>query len=310
MNKKKFREDLLQIADPEQVFFDEPLKNHTTFRIGGPADYFVCPDTVQKVKRILELCKTSGVDCYILGNGSNVLCSDQGYRGMVMRIGAPLDYLIMTESPGACVTVKAGAGIAIAALAAKTARSGLTGLEFAGGIPGTLGGGVLMNAGAYGGEIADTIVSAEILNGEGQHETLGRERLQLSYRDSILQHQPGVILGATFVLHKDDPAACTARIEDFNARRREKQPLEFASAGSTFKRPKGAFAGPLIQNAGLQGYRVGDLEVSTKHAGFVINHGQGTCEEALAVIRHVIEEVERTSGYVLEPEVRIIGDFS
>ncbi len=239
---------------------------------------------------------------YILGKGSNVLFADEGYPGVVIEIGAGMEKVERTGDTG----IRAQAGVSLSALAVFAAREGLSGLEFAGGIPGTLGGAVTMNAGAYGGEMKDVIVSAKVMDEEGVVQELSCEELQLGYRTSIVQKKQLVVLEAEFLLKPGTTEEIQNTMKELNAKRREKQPLEYPSAGSTFKRPEGYFAGKLIEDAGLRGYRVGDAQVSEKHCGFVVNRGKATCAEVLQLIKDVQKEVKEQFGVQLEPEVRII----
>ncbi|WP_343208391.1 UDP-N-acetylmuramate dehydrogenase [Anaerolentibacter hominis] len=304
-----FLTELRKIVEDNRILTNEPLKNHTTFRIGGPADYFVCPSTTEEIRKVLMLTATYEVPCYILGNGSNVLFSDKGYPGVVLHIGEPLDYLMMIDGPEDRVTVRAGAGILLRRMARKVAEAGLKGFEFAGGIPGSLGGAVLMNAGAYGGEMKDHIVDVYAINDACEYEALKKNEMHYGYRTSIMQEQTYIILGATFEFEKGNPEEILAYMEELNRRRKEKQPLEYASAGSAFKRPEGYYAGKLICDAGLKGYRVGDIMVSEKHAGFIVNVGNGTAEQVCELMMHVQDTVKEKFGVLLEPEIRIIGEL-
>ncbi len=239
---------------------------------------------------------------YILGKGSNVLFADEGYPGVIIEIGAGMEKVERIGDTG----IRAQAGVSLSALAAFAAREGLSGLEFAGGIPGTLGGAVTMNAGAYGGEMKDVIVSAKVMDEEGAVKVLSCGELELGYRTSIVQKKQLVVLEAEFLLNPGTTEEIQNTMKELNAKRREKQPLEYPSAGSTFKRPEGYFAGKLIEDAGLRGYRVGDAQVSEKHCGFVVNRGKATCAEVLQLIEEVQKKVKEQFGVQLEPEVRII----
>ncbi len=287
-----------------EVSFDEPMAAHTTFRVGGPAEAFAVPDEAE-LASLLAFAKSERIPVTVLGNGSNVLVSDSGVEGLVISIGEPLSMIAVSGEE-----IRAGAGAMIVAVARAAGEAGLAGLEFAGGIPGSVGGAVMMNGGAYGGEMADVLVSVTALGEDGRERTYAAGELALSYRHSIFMeeaHRGEIILSATMRLTHQDAAEIQARMADFNARRREKQPLEYPSAGSTFKRPQGHFAGKLILDAGLAGFSVGGAQVSKKHCGFVINKGDATAADVLAVIRHVQDEVERTSGVRLEEEVRLLG---
>ena len=297
---------LIDINGEKQVAESEPMSRHTTFRIGGPAKVFVSPDNIEKIIKTIELLKNEKCDYFILGNGSNILAADEGYDGVVVSTENLKNLNIEREESNETF-IYAEAGVMLSRAAVLASESLLTGLEFAGGIPGTVGGAVSMNAGAYGGEIKDIIVSADVLMSDGTVVKLTRDELELSYRSSIVQKEKMIVLSAEFALKKGNKSEILDKMKDFSQRRRDKQPLEYASAGSTFKRPEGYFAGKLIDDAGLRGYRVGHVMVSDKHCGFVVNMGGGTCEEAKAVINHVREEVDKQFGVTLEMEVRKLG---
>ncbi len=287
------------------VSVDEPMSAHTTFRAGGKASCFAEP-TEEELAELMSFVTREGLPYFVLGNGSNVLFSDAGYDGLVISIGKNMAQI---RTDGGAIT--AGAGALLSAVAAEALRQGLTGLAFASGIPGSVGGGVFMNAGAYGGELKDVISRVTALTPAGEKKTYRTEELDFSYRHSIFTAEAAgeIVLSADFSLKEGDPDRIRETMQDLNARRREKQPLEFPSAGSTFKRPEGHFAGKLIQEAGLMGYAVGDAMVSTKHAGFVVNTGKASASDIYAVICHVQETVLEMSGVHLEPEVRLIGNF-
>ncbi|MDY5181533.1 UDP-N-acetylmuramate dehydrogenase [Butyribacter sp.] len=297
---------LIDINGEKQVAESEPMSRHTTFRIGGPAKVFVSPDNIEKIIKTIELLKNEKCDYFILGNGSNILAADEGYDGVVVSTENLKNLNIEREESNETF-IYAEAGVMLSRAAVLASESSLTGLEFAGGIPGTVGGAVSMNAGAYGGEIKDIIVSADVLMSDGTVVKLTRDELELSYRSSIVQKEKMIVLSAEFALKKGNKSEILDKMKDFSQRRRDKQPLEYASAGSTFKRPEGYFAGKLIDDAGLRGYRVGNVMVSDKHCGFVVNMGGGTCEEVKAVINHVREEVDKQFGVTLEMEVRKLG---
>lgn len=280
----------------------ELLRNHTTFRIGGAAKYFAVPKNEEEIMEAVDFAIVKDLPYYILGKGSNVLFADEGYSGVIIEIGAGMEKVERIGDTG----IRAQAGVSLSALAAFAAREGLSGLEFAAGIPGTLGGAVTMNAGAYGGEMKDVIVSAKVMDEEGIVRKLSCEELELGYRTSIVQKKQLVVLEAEFLLNPGTTEEIQNTMKELNAKRREKQPLEYPSAGSTFKRPEGYFAGKLIEDAGLRGYRVGDAQVSEKHCGFVVNRGNATCAEVLQLIEEVQKKVKEQFGVQLEPEVRII----
>ena len=303
-----FYKELTKIVPAERIKLDEPLKNHTSIRLGGPAEYYVVPETAEQLRKILFLTTEQEVDCYILGNGTNVIFSDKGYKGVVVKMGPPQDLISILPVPEEDrALMRVGAGASLAKAAMQAAEAGYAGMEFAAGIPGTIGGAVLMNAGAYGGEMKDIIQDVLVINSMGRYENYTLKQLRLGYRYSILQEDTNVIVGATLSLPKGNREEILAKIADLNGRRREKQPLEWPSAGSTFKRPEGYFAGKLIEDAGLKGYRVGDMMISEKHAGFMINVGEGTTHDAVQLIMDVQDKVEEKFGVFLEPEVRIVG---
>lgn len=304
---QEIKDELVNLLKQGKLKEAEPMKNHTTFRIGGPARFYAIPSTEEELIAVIQLCDQHGVPFFILGNGSNLLVSDEGFDGVMIEIKEQFSYCKFEE--GELTTVTAGAGILLSKLAKEIAGRSLTGFEYEAGIPGTLGGAVAMNAGAYGGEIKDHIVSARIVTRDGKVKVLSKEELELGYRQSVITKTADIVLEATFAFPKGKKEEILARIKDFNGRRREKQPLEFPSAGSTFKRPEGYFAGKLIQDAGLRGFRVGDIMVSEKHCGFVINIGQGTASQVKELIAQVSRKVEEQSGVTLEPEVRFVGKF-
>ncbi len=284
----------------------EPLSAHTTFRIGGPAAYYLIPEDRDEVRDALVFAEEKKLPFYVLGRGSNMLFDDEGYEGVIIEIGRGMEQVSMEEMPDGRVRVTAQAGIAMSSLAVQLAEAELTGFEFAGGIPGTLGGGITMNAGAYGGEIRDCILDATVITDSGEILVLAREQLELGYRTSVIQKKNYIVLEGSFVFARGKKEEIMAEIKELNQRRRDKQPLEFPSAGSTFKRPEGHFAGKLIQDAGLRGYRVGDAQVSEKHSGFVINRGNATAAEVRQLIQDVQERVQEKFQVRLEPEVRIV----
>ena len=298
--------DLQRIAGEQEVRQQEPMSAHTTFRIGGPADYFVEAGNESVLKELLLLCRETETPFFILGNGSNLLVSDEGYSGVMISLrGFDEISFWEGESTEAGKTIMtAGSGVLLSKAAMQAAERGLTGFEFAGGIPGTLGGAVTMNAGAYGGEIRDVILSARVMTKEGDVRELSAEELDLSYRHSIVQEKDLIVLSADFAFAHGNEEQIKEQMRQLNVQRREKQPLEYGSAGSTFKRPEGYFAGKLIQDAGLKGYRSGDVMVSEKHSGFVVNVGKGTYRDAMRVIEHVQRTVYEQFGVELELEVK------
>ncbi|MGN0983205.1 MAG: UDP-N-acetylmuramate dehydrogenase [Gemmiger sp.] len=280
---------------------DEPLSAHTTFKIGGPAAVFCRPERVVELVQVLELCRQHTVRVYLLGNGSNTLFADEGFQGAVVSLCGMRSHPVVH---GGTVTV--GAGMMLSQLCRLALAHSLTGLEFAYGIPGTVGGAVYMNAGAYGGEIKQVLSSVCILDENLHLQTVPAEELALGYRTSILETNNWCVLDATFQLAPGDAACIEARMQELLLSRREKQPLEWPSAGSTFKRPAGAFAGKLIEDCGLRGFTVGGAQISEKHCGFVINRGGATCADVVALTDHVREIVKKQTGYVLEREIRVV----
>lgn len=280
---------------------NEPLAEHCTFKIGGPARVFVMPQEEEQLCKAILLCRDSGLPYYLLGNGSNILFADEGWSGVILDASA-LKSSIQREG----CTLRAGAGTLLSSLCREALRAGLTGLEFAYGIPGTVGGAVYMNAGAYGGELKDVLTQVRYLNQEGQIVCAEAAELDLSYRHSIFEENGGCILSAEFRLTPGDPAEIQAKMEDLMGRRRDKQPLDKPSAGSTFKRPAGAFAGALIDQCGLRGYRHGGAAISEKHCGFVVNLGGASCADVLALCDEVRDIVQEKTGYLLEKEIRVV----
>lgn len=296
--------ELCAITGEKNVLKDELMSGHTTFRIGGPADYFVMPSSAGEIKRIIALCLEQDVPYYIIGNGSNLLVADKGYRGVIIQIFKNMkDIQVEGEN------IRAQAGALLSKVAAAAYEAGLEGFEFASGIPGTLGGAVRMNAGAYGGEMKQVLKSAEVLTPEGEVLTLPVEEMKMGYRTSIVSRMDYVVLGAEIALREGNKEEIRAKMDELKEKRVSKQPLEFGSAGSTFKRPEGYFAGKLIEDAGLRGFRVGNAQVSEKHCGFVINRGGATAREVAELMEAVARRVEENSGVRLEPEVKKIGEF-
>ena len=299
---KTLLEKLCGIARRDQILEHEPMARHTTFRVGGPADVLFMPEGADQLIAALEAARSAGVPAHVIGNGSNLIVRDGGVRGLVIAIGEG-----MSEIARRGDTVEAQAGAALARVAAFAQAEGLAGLEFASGIPGTLGGGCAMNAGAYGGQLSDVLIDAQVLL-DGAVRTLSRDDMQMGYRTSLPLRTGGIVLSARFALTPDAPEAIAARMRELNARRRDKQPLNLPSAGSTFKRPEDHFAGALIEQAGLKGFSVGGAQVSEKHAGFIVNTGGATASDVLALIAAVQEAVKARSGIWLETEVRVLGE--
>ena len=301
---QKFFEELKNIIPEARIKADEPMKMHTTFRIGGPAKYFVIPETKEEIKAIIECCKSADMPYYILGNGSNLLVSDKGYEGVVIQIFKNMNQITLEGD-----TITAQAGAILSSVANKALEAELTGFEFAAGIPGTLGGACVMNAGAYGGEMKDVLVSVVVLTQDGEFLTVPVEELELGYRTSVIAKKDYIVLEATIKLEKGDKEAIKGRMDELKVQRTTKQPLEYPSAGSTFKRPVGHFAGKLIQDAGLRGFQVGGAQVSEKHCGFVINKDQATAADVAELMKQVSAIVKEQFGVELEAEVKRLGEF-
>ena len=293
---------LRSIVGEEKVLEAEPMSRHTSFRIGGPADLYVVPEDVEELRDVLAVCRDEGVPHFVLGRGSDLLVSDEGYRGVIIAMA---EDLVNVSVDGTQMTCQAG--VTLKEAAEMACELGLAGLEFACGIPGSIGGACFMNAGAYGGSMSDVLASVRVVMPDGSMATIPKDELALGYRSSRIRTDGLVVVSATFDLEPKDPAQIRATMDDLTRRREEKQPLELPSAGSTFKRPEGHFAGKLIMDAGLQGWRSGGAEVSTKHAGFVVNVGDATAADVHAVIEHVQDEVMRQFGVRLEPEVLFLG---
>ena len=295
---------LLSILKEEQVKKDEPMKSHTTVRVGGPADYFVTPHTKEEIRQVIRLCKEEEIPFAVLGNGSNLLVGDKGFRGVIIQLFKNFSNIIIEEE-----NIYAQSGALLVRLANQAAKQGLTGLEFASGIPGTLGGAVVMNAGAYGGEMKDVILWSDVLTEDGEFLRLSGEELELGYRTSVIQKKHYFVLGAALRLKKGDQNEIRSMMEELKEKRVSKQPVEYPSAGSTFKRPEGYFAGKLIMDTGLRGFSVGGAQVSEKHCGFVINKGGATAKDVQLLIKEVADRVEERFGVRLEPEVKMLGEF-
>ena len=300
---QNFYDKLNNVIAKDSILIDEPMSRHTTFRVGGPADFFVTPKAKEEVRDVIRICKEAGMPYYIIGNGSNLLVSDAGYRGVIVQI-----YKEMNEVKVEGDLVKAQAGALLSGIAAKALGAELSGFEFASGIPGTIGGACVMNAGAYGGEMKDVLESVTVLTGEGEIIELGRNELELGYRTSVIAKKGYIVLGAVLKLERGDGEKIKTYMDELKEKRVTKQPLEYPSAGSTFKRPEGYFAGKLIEDAGLRGFQVGGAQVSEKHCGFVINRNHATAADIMELMRQVQIRVKENSGVDLEPEVKRLGD--
>ncbi|MCD7885128.1 MAG: UDP-N-acetylmuramate dehydrogenase [Lachnospiraceae bacterium] len=352
-------DQLREAAKEDCVTRQEPMSKHTTFRIGGPADYFAAPETEEGICNIVRYCRTHDYPFYVIGNGSNLLVADAGYRGLILQLyknfskieiqpgagqvtseetGAQAadaaaekavpeknvpekavpgknasektvpEYSGAAADSGICI-IRAEAGAMLSAIARRAQEAGLTGFEFASGIPGTLGGAVVMNAGAYGGEMKQVLLSARVLTREGEIREIPAEELELGYRTSVIPANGWIVLGAAIALRPGAPAAIRARMEELREQRVAKQPLDLPSAGSTFKRPEGYFAGKLIMDADLRGYTVGGAQVSEKHCGFVVNRGGATAADVRQLIADVAAKVKADFGVILEPEIKMLGEF-
>ena len=285
------------------IFEKEPMKQHTTFRVGGPADVLVTP-SAEELPEIVALCQKFGVPYYIVGNGSNLLVGDKGIRGVVIEMTSRMGDIVCEGE-----TVIAGAGASLGRVAAKAAEEGLTGIEFAAGIPGTVGGAVVMNAGAYGGEMKDIITSVLVMDEFGEKKELSARELDFSYRHSCIPEKRYIVLRITMRLRKGCTDEIRAKMSELREMRISKQPLEYPSAGSTFKRPEGYFAGKLIMDAGLRGFQVGGAQVAEKHCGFVINRDNASAADIYQLMQEVTAKVEAEFGVTLEPEVKMLGEF-
>lgn len=302
MSNTALFEALTNTFTTAEIQRDEPMAHHTTFKVGGPADFMVQPTSASEVNAAIAAAKLAGEPWWIIGCGSDLLISDDGLRGVVIKIG---DRMANVSIEGTCVRAQAGA--TNEAVAEAACAAGLAGYEFASGIPGSIGGAAIMNAGAYEGEFKDVARAVTCLYGPRSIRTLSAEEADWGYRHSMMGDEGLIVLEVELELHNDDPASIRARMDDLAQRRSSKQPLEMASAGSTFKRPTGYFAGKLIQDSGMQGHRVGGAQVSTKHAGFVVNTGTATAADVLQVIRDVQAAVRAQFGVELEPEVKMWG---
>ena len=304
MNNNKIENKFCTCLGSDNVKQQEPMSKHTTFRIGGPADFYLCPHSTKEVQQTIQICKEENLPYFILGNGSNLLVSDKGYRGAIIQLWKNFSDISVKDC---CITAKAGA--LLSKVAAEALEEGLTGMEFASGIPGTIGGAVFMNAGAYGGEMKDIIKEVKVLDDQGEIRVLSNEEMKLGYRTSIVKEKGYTVLSAVLQLKKGEVSVIRETMEDLKNRRTSKQPLDMPSAGSTFKRPEGYFAGKLIMDSGLRGFSVGGAQVSEKHCGFVVNKGGATAEDVTALIREVQRRVKEKFGVELETEVRFLGEF-
>ena len=296
---------LTRFAEETKIPFtqNEMLSAHTTFRIGGPAEVFANPQNAEQTATAVRFCKENGIKLFPLGKGSNLLVSDDGASGIVLRLGHEMSKICLLDEE----TIYCEAGASLAKLCSFALENSLTGLEFAYGIPGSVGGAVFMNAGAYGGEIKDVILYVEHIDENGKRGKFSGEELQMSYRHSAYSSKKHIIIAAVFRLKKGDKTEIKAKMDELLDKRFDKQPMDKPSAGSTFKRPEGAFASALIDQCGLKGFTVGGAQVSEKHAGFIINKGGATCADVLELIKQVQDKVKADTGFALEPEVEILN---
>ncbi|ACL70964.1 UDP-N-acetylmuramate dehydrogenase [Halothermothrix orenii] len=295
--------DILKEINGLEVKKGIPLKQYTSFKIGGPAELFLVPSNITALKKAVKILFNNNLPYFVLGRGSNIIVSDKGYNGVVIYLGK-LDKITVEET-----RVTSECGVTLARLAGRVAEAGLTGLEFASGIPGSLGGALYMNAGAYGGEMKDVVKEVVVVDKTGKEISIKAPELKFSYRHSVLQEKHYIAVKAVLELKKGNREKIKTRMKELNEKRKQKQPLEWPSAGSAFKRPEGYYAGKLIEDAGLKGLRVGDAQVSTKHAGFIINLGEATASDVRKLMNKIQQKVYDKNGVLLEPEPKFIGDF-
>ena len=304
MNYQHLTARFVSLLGEAGVRENEPMAAHTTFKTGGPADLMLLPRTEEGLVSVLRVLRGEDVPYVVIGRGSNLLVSDEGLRGAVVKLSDGMDSVSVREN-----SVTAQTGVPLKALCLETIRAGLAGLEFAGGIPGALGGAVYMNAGAYGGEMKDYMTSVRVMDSGLEIREIPAAEMEFSYRHSAAMEKGYIILGAVFSLPEGDPQLSMDKMNELKARRREKQPLAYPSAGSTFKRPEGNYAGALIEACGLKGFTIGGAQVSEKHAGFIINTGNAFSRDIYELILHVKEVVLKETGVILEPEVKMLGEF-
>lgn len=295
--------ELKDLFPADRIKINEPMRDHTSFKVGGPADYMVTPENLEELEKVIAFCRDKKLNFFILGLGSNILVRDKGIRGIVVKLGNGFKNVTIDGEQ-----ISAEAGISLSDLAREAAGHGLGGLEFAEGIPGSLGGAVVMNAGAYGGEMKDILMEVTAISQDGDIKKYFPDEMSMTYRKSTFQLNGDTVISAVLKLHKDNVESIQARMEDFARRRKEKQPLEYPSAGSTFKRPPNHFVGPMIEELGLKGYQIGGAQVSTKHAGFIINAGNATASDVLALIDFIQKRVKERYSVELQPEIKVIGE--
>lgn len=296
-------DELARLIPGSTALFNEPMTRHTSFKIGGPADLLILPSSVRDLKTCVSFCRESGLPLFVMGNGTNLLVRDKGIRGVVIKIAGVLDEIQLAGE-----TVVVGAGALLQRVSTLAADWGLAGMEFACGIPGAVGGALVMNAGAYGGDMKGIVESVELLSADGRVRSVRGSAMGFGYRSSRLQGSDDIAVSAVLSLKRGDPAEIRERVREFTARREEKQPLDRPSAGSVFRRPEGRFVGPMIEQAGLKGFRIGGAQVSEIHAGFIVNAGGATAADVVRLIEHIQEVVSHQTGVMLVPEVRIVGE--
>jgi len=297
-------DEIYKITNRENVLIDEPMSKHTTFKVGGKADFFIIPNSEKEAADIVRLLLTNEEAFYVIGNGSNLLVSDEGFRGIIVCLSKGMDEIKVSGNE-----IKAGAGAMLSKVSSVACENSLAGMEFASGIPGSVGGAITMNAGAYGGEMKDIVREVTLFDKENQElVTFSKDEMDFAYRYSIVKSNRYIVMSVIFALKEGNRDAIRNEMNDLNGRRREKQPLEYPSAGSTFKRPEGFFAGKLIEDSGLKGYRVGGAQVSVKHSGFVINYENATAKDIITLIRNVRQIVNEKYNVMLEPEVCMLGE--
>ncbi|NSW91686.1 MAG: UDP-N-acetylmuramate dehydrogenase [Firmicutes bacterium] len=303
MADKNFVRIIEGIVGKDNIKINEPMKNHTSFKVGGPADILVTPENISMLDKVLNLCKKEGVPYFIMGNGTNLVVRDKGIRGVVIKTGEKLNKYSIHDN-----VIEAEAGILLSELSLIALENALSGLEFASGIPGTLGGAVTMNAGAYGGEMKDVVIKTQYISPDGKIKTLEGEQHRFGYRTSFIQKDGGIVLKSWLKLYKDDKAKIREQIECLTAKRKKTQPLDMPSAGSIFKRPQGYYTAPLIEECGLKGYSIGGAQVSMKHCGFIVNTGGATAQDVISVIKYIQNTIKNKYGLELETEVKIVGE--
>ncbi|KAB3537867.1 UDP-N-acetylmuramate dehydrogenase [Alkaliphilus pronyensis] len=303
MDKLALKEEFLRFMKPEAVLMDEPMKKHTSFKIGGPADLLLMPTSIEEIKRIIDICNIRKAPYFVMGNGSNLLVTDRGIRKVAIKIADNFNAVNIVGTK-----IIAQAGLLLSTLSNKALKESLSGLEFASGIPGTLGGAVAMNAGAYGGEMKNVITSCKVLDREGKIKILPIDEMEMGYRTSMVQTQHLIVLEVEMLLEKKDYSIIKDKVDELNMQRTTKQPLHLPSAGSVFKRPEGNYAGKLIQDCNLKGYRIGGAQVSELHSGFIVNVGNASAEDVINLIKHIQTEVKSKFNIQLQTEVKIMGE--